>query len=250
MTGPARRRTAALVAAVALTAGGGSAIGWAATHQQSAPQPSAGAAGTIDVSTPGPPASPSPSATPSSAAPSATRSSAAPSPTRSPAPRVSGPVLPAATPTRITIPAISVNSPLIRLGAAPDGSLQVPSGANYDKAAWFTGSPSPGQAGPAVIEGHVDSAAAGPAVFFRLGALRPGDTVRVQRSDGRTAIFTVNAVRRYPKDAFPTTTVYANTDHAALRLITCGGSFDHATGHYRDNIVVFAHLTGSTRSTT
>ena len=90
-------------------------------------------------------------------------------------------------------------------------------------------------------------AAAGPSVFFRLGALVPGDTVLVTRADRATAVFTVNAVRRYPKDAFPTAVVYANTDHAALRLITCGGAFDRASGHYRDDVVVFAHLTGVRR---
>jgi sortase (surface protein transpeptidase) len=93
--------------------------------------------------------------------------------------------------------------------------------------------------------GHVDSAAQGPSVFFNLGDLRPGDEVLVTRADGLVAVFSVDGVRRYPKDHFPTLLVYGNTDHAALRLITCGGSFDYATGHYVDNIVVFASLVGS-----
>ena len=141
-----------------------------------------------------------------------------------------------------------MRSPLLQLGLAADGSLEVPQpGPHYDEAAWYTGSPTPGSTGPSVIEGHVDSAARGPSVFFKLGSLEPGETVLVTRRDGTTAVFTVNAVRRYAKDAFPTATVYANTDHSALRLITCGGSFDHATGHYRDNTVVFAHLTSVRR---
>jgi hypothetical protein len=85
------------------------------------------------------------------------------------------------------------------------------------------------------MEGHVDSAAQGPSVFFRLGALRPGDHVNVTRADGSVAGFTINAVRRYAKAVFPTSLVYGNTNHAALRLITCGGSFDGSTGHYVDN---------------
>lgn len=105
----------------------------------------------------------------------------------------------------------------------------------------------PGQLGPAVIEGHVDSAAAGPSVFFRLGAPGPGDQAEVLRADGTTAVFTVNAVRRYPKDRFPTEGVYGSTNHAALGLITCGGPFDRTSGHYRDNIVTFAHLTAVKR---
>lgn len=98
--------------------------------------------------------------------------------------------------------------------------------------------------GPSVIEGHVDSASGGASVFFRIGALVPGTKIRVARADGSSAVFAVDAVRRYPKDDFPTALVYGNTDHAALRLITCGGTFDRRTGHYRSNVVVFARLVG------
>lgn len=95
----------------------------------------------------------------------------------------------------------------------------------------------------AVLADHVDSRAGGPAVFFRLGELTVGDEVLIGRADGSTAVFAVERVARYPKDAFPTLEVYGDTDHAALRLITCGGAFDRATGHYVDNVVAFARLT-------
>ena len=99
----------------------------------------------------------------------------------------------------------------------------------------------PGQTGTSVIEGHVDNDQ-GPAVFFRLGALRPGDLVNVRLADGITAIFRVTGVRQYPKSKFPAKTVYRATRFAALRLITCGGAFDYATSQYLSSTVVFAFL--------
>ncbi|GAA2139053.1 class F sortase [Actinomadura napierensis] len=148
------------------------------------------------------------------------------------------PALPAAPPTRLTIPALGVHARVARAGLRPDGTLQPP---HEDEPAWYTGSVTPGEEGTAVIEGHLDSAA-GPSVFFRLGRLRPGGRVLVRRADGTTAVFTVDAVRRFPKDAFPTRAVYADTPGPSLRLITCGGEFDRTTRHYRDNTVAFAHL--------
>lgn len=105
--------------------------------------------------------------------------------------------------------------------------------------------PAPGQTGPAAIYGHVDTAAAGPAVFFRLGDLTPGDTIDVTRADRSIAVFTVYRIAEYAKDAFPTMTVYGDTPDAELRLITCGGDFDPATGSYLDNIVAYARLTSA-----
>jgi sortase (surface protein transpeptidase) len=163
-----------------------------------------------------------------------------------PVPRVVGPVLPSSKPIALDIPAIGVHSALQHLGLTAQQTLQVPApGPSYNDAAWYKYSPTPGSVGPAVILGHVDSAAQGPSVFFRLGDLRPGERLLVIRADGLAAGFVVNGVRRYPKDRFPTRLVYGNTDHAALRLITCGGPFDHATGRYLDNIVVFASLVDS-----
>lgn len=145
-------------------------------------------------------------------------------------------------PVSLVIPALGIRSNLLHLGQAADGSLRVPTGADYDKPGWYRYSPTPGSVGPAVIAGHVDSARGGPSVFFRLGSLRRGDAVRVARADGTTALFEVDSVQRFHKTAFPTRLVYGDTDHAVLRLITCGGEFDRATGHYLDNIVVSASL--------
>jgi sortase (surface protein transpeptidase) len=122
--------------------------------------------------------------------------------------------------------------------------MEVPARRNYDVPAWYRYSPTPGATGPSVIVGHVDSAR-GPSVFYRLGALRGGDTIDVRRADGRVARFTVRDTRRFAKDHFPTSLIYGDTAGPELRLITCGGSFDRSSGHYTDNVVVFATLTGS-----
>ena len=138
-------------------------------------------------------------------------------------------------PVAISVPSIGVASALITVGLRPDGTLEVPEGPDYDKAAWYDGSPRPGATGPSVIEGHVDSAENGPSVFYRLGDVRPGAEVVVERDDGTTATFRVDDVRSYPKDDFPELEVYGNTDGPELRLITCGGDFDSGSGHYVDN---------------
>ena len=158
-----------------------------------------------------------------------------------PATTVVGPVLPASVPVALTISAIGVKSRLQRLGQTATGELAVPApGPRYDWPGWYRFSPTPGSLGPAVIVGHVDSAANGPSVFWRLGSLRPHDTVRVTRADGSVAIFRVDDVHRYRKTNFPSQLVYGNTNYAALRLITCGGPL--AGGHYQDNVVVRASL--------
>jgi Sortase domain len=171
----------------------------------------------------------------------------APSPAASAAgdtgPSVTGPSLHQSLPVSVSIPAIGVQSALLRLGRNSDGTMQVPSLiTSADEAAWYKYSVTPGQIGASVIEGHVDSYQ-GPAVFFRLGALRPGNRIDVKLADGITAVFRVTGVREYAKDKFPANTVYGPADYAALRLITCGGDFDPATGHYLSSVVVFASLT-------
>jgi sortase (surface protein transpeptidase) len=148
---------------------------------------------------------------------------------------------PAAPPARVEIPAIGVSSALVRLALGPDGTLQAP--ADYGTVGWYTGGPSPGEAGPAVIAGHLDSDT-GPAVFYKLGSLRPGEAVLVVLADGKRLRFVVTGVARYAKDRFPTRAVYGPTSYPALRLITCGGSFDRSSGRYRDNLVVSARLAG------
>ena len=146
-----------------------------------------------------------------------------------------------ARPVWLTVPAIGVRASLVDLGLNPDGTLQVP--ANTAVAGWYTGSPRPGAIGSAVIAGHVDSRA-GPAVFFWLRTMRPGEHVYVGRADGTTAVFTVTSVRMYAKDQFPTAAVYGPVPDAELRLITCGGTFDESLGTYLSNVVVYARLTG------
>jgi sortase (surface protein transpeptidase) len=147
----------------------------------------------------------------------------------------------AAVPVRLRVPVIEVDSALVRLGVDDAGALVPPS--DFARAGWFAGGPAPGETGPAVIAGHVDSSE-GPAVFFRLADLAPGDEVLVDRADGTTARFTVTAVDRYAKAEFPTEQVYGPTPRAELRLITCGGEFDPEVGSYRDNVVVSAVLAG------
>jgi sortase (surface protein transpeptidase) len=144
-----------------------------------------------------------------------------------------------APPARLEIPAIGVSTPLVRLGRLPDGTIEVPHA--WNTAGWYDQGPRPGQPGPAVLLGHVDSKK-GPAVFYRLRDLRPGDTVRVGLTNGRTLVFRVERTERYPKDKFPTEAVYFPTLDRELRLITCGGDFDYAKGSYVDNIVVYAVL--------
>jgi sortase (surface protein transpeptidase) len=152
-------------------------------------------------------------------------------------------VLPASVPTELVIPAIRVRTSLLQLGQTAEGTLAVPApGPHYDQAGWYRYSPTPGARGPAVIVGHIDSKRGGPSVFFRLGQLRPRDTIEVTRADGTVAVFAVDDVRRFRKTDFPTALVYGNTTHAALRLITCGGPFDDSSGHYLDNVVVTASL--------
>lgn len=147
------------------------------------------------------------------------------------------------TPTTISIPRIGVDASIMSLGTNPDGTVQVPPLEQAQRAGWYEPGPSPGEVGNAVIVGHVDSAAIGPAVFFSLGALQPGDTITVTREDGQRVTFTVESVKAYPKTEFPTEQVYGPSDRPGLRVVTCGGVFDEAAGSYPDNVVVFASMT-------
>jgi sortase (surface protein transpeptidase) len=142
-----------------------------------------------------------------------------------------------ATPAQLIIPAIGVQTQLIRLSLRRSGALQVPD--TTDVAGWFADGPSPGQPGPAIIAGHVDSIK-GPGVFFDLSQLRRGDHVYVRRTDGSIVIFTVMEVRMYLKSAFPTAAVYGPAPGDQLRLITCGGTFDYQDRSYLSNVVVYA----------
>ncbi|MGY0005731.1 class F sortase [Micromonospora sp. I033] len=203
--GPSRARTVAIVAAVTLAGATGAGLVAAGLGTTSTPPPQPGA----------------------SAAPTAERSGSP------------GPVLPRSEPVRVAIPRIGVDADIVPVATDPNGALEVPPLDHPEIAGWYRRGPTPGEAGNAVLVGHVDSLR-GPAVFFDLGRLRPGDTVEVTRADGRVAVFTVDGVGAYPKERFPTERVYGGGAEARLRLITCGGRFDPRTGSYPDNIVVFA----------
>jgi len=144
-----------------------------------------------------------------------------------------------ALPVRLEIRRLGVATALERLGRAPDRTVEVPS--DWDVAGWYAEGPRPGDPGSAVVLGHVDSRS-GPAVFYRLDELRPGDRVEVVRADGSRARFRVDRTELYDKSRFPTAEVYYPTLTPMLRLVTCGGRFDPATGHYRANVIVFATL--------
>jgi hypothetical protein len=205
-----RARVAGLAGTLLLVVGI-SLVGFAVLAQRHAPQPSAAAAGTTGSSV------------------DLSRS------------------LRRSVPVRVDIPAIGVHSKLLHLGVNADGTIQVPSlQTSASLAAWYKYSATPGQIGTSIIEGHVDDLQ-GPAVFFRLGALRPGDAIDVTLADGITAVFRVTGVREFRKASFPAATVYTPARFAALRLITCGGAFDYTTGHYLSSTVVFATLTSARR---
>ncbi len=188
----------------------------------------------------------SPSASPSPA-PGSSQPPAAKPPTKNapPAPESVdfGEVLPGSEPVALDIPAIDVHSRnVVGLGVADDGSIEVPR--DPTAPGWFTPGPSPGQLGPAVIAGHVDSTE-GPAVFYELGNLRPGDLVKVTRADSSVATFAIDRVAVFEQADFPTRQVYGlTTRRPELRLITCGGEYDPETG-YVDNVVAFGHLVGA-----
>lgn len=166
-------------------------------------------------------------------------------PSPEPAPSRAAAPLARSVPTRLDIPAIGLHTTLLRLGLKPDHTVEVPPLDADAPAGWYENSVTPGEPGAAVMLGHVDTAREGPAVFFRLGVLKPGDPITVRRADGSTVHFAVTRVARYPKAEFPTQEVYGPVRYPELRLLTCGGSFDRRQRSYLDNIVVFARsITG------
>jgi sortase (surface protein transpeptidase) len=233
---PPRRavgRLAGGITAAVLLAGGTAAVAVAATTQHHAPQPTRAQAGTIG---PAGTAAPSASASPTDSTDAADQwAKAQPQDSQSL-------VLARSQPTSIDIPAIGVHSSLLALGLNSDGTIQVPPlYAKPSEAAWYKYSVTPGQAGTSVIEGHIDTYQ-GPSVFYRLGALRPGNEVDVTLADGMVAVFRVTGVRQYSKTAFPTGAFYGDTAYPSLHLVTCGGSFDSATRQYLSSTVVYAAL--------
>jgi hypothetical protein len=174
--------------------------------------------------------------------PSGTTTSSAPAPK------------PVADPTAISIPKIGARSDLIALGLNPDGSLQVPPVDWPGLGGWYAGADSefpgdeiqPGERGGAVVAAHVDGVINGqkgqPGLFFRLHQLEPGDEIFIDQVDGGRLRFLVDRVETHSKDRFPTDSVYGPTDRPELRLVTCGGTFSRASGHYLSNVIVFASL--------
>jgi hypothetical protein len=163
------------------------------------------------------------------------------------------PPLPAAppmqpsTPKRLVIKKLGVNAPIKPIGTDKNGAIQTPPISNPNLVGWYQYGPTPGQAGPAVMLGHKDTTSR-TAVFERLHELQYGDTIEVDRMDGTVAIFTVGGIEQADKQTFPTNRVYGNADAAELRLITCGGTYNRLTGHYVDNVIVYARMTSTRKA--
>ncbi len=153
-------------------------------------------------------------------------------------------------PTSIQIPAIAVHAPVVTLGLNPDKSVQVPPLDKPYETGWYAGSALPGHDGAAVILGHVDAAATGPAVFYNLDKMRPGDSITIVLGGHTEVAYQVDGIREYQKTELPPSLIYGPLPYAGLRLITCGGQFDSQTGHYIDNIVVYASMIGAAVSQT
>jgi Sortase domain len=144
-------------------------------------------------------------------------------------------------PTSISIPAIGVHAPIVAVGLQANGAMQVPDPGHVG---WYRLGPRPGAPGPAVLIGHVDNRT-GPDVFYRLRQLRPSDQILIGQPDGTASRFLVGHLEQHPKTALPTSRIWTTASGRWLRLITCGGSFNHTTRHYRDNVIVYASPTGS-----
>lgn len=153
-----------------------------------------------------------------------------------------------ALPVHVDIPRVGLHADVIRVGLTPAGAIDVPPLDQALKAGWYDGGPAPGQIGAAVIDGHVDSnqiPSPHQGAFYQLGLVGIGDTVEVTRADHEIAVYQVDQVQSVSKLEFPTTRVYSPVTFAALRLITCGGDFDNAAHSYLNNVIIYAHLTGS-----
>jgi len=225
-----------VVAVFALTAGIGGSDGPPQPATANQVPPAAREAAGLHPSVPAPP--PRKAARRQPANPSASRA-----PDKPTAAKI-GPFLPASAPTVLDIPSIGLHSSdFVDLKVAADGTLEVPGSAK--EVGFYSGGPTPGQLGPAVIGAHVDSTK-GPGIFYNLGAAKPGAKVHVTREDGSVATFVIDKVELHPKDEFPTEDVYrGDFTRSEIRLVTCGGTFDPVE-HYLDNVIVFGHLINPT----
>ena len=226
---PTSRRASFVAAGIVLVlvaAGAAALVWWPGGTRHAALRP------------PTPPRPVATSASPSTAGPSRTdtpgRSTSCRRPAHSP---VSG-----TNPQRVCIPALRVDASVMELGLNADRTVQVPPLSRVGDAGWYKNSATAGAVGATVILGHVDSARYGVGVFFRLGRLRAGDDVVISRDDGKVATYRVDRVVEVSKSKFPSQAVYGPTADPTLRLVTCGGRFDSATGNYLDNIIVYGSL--------
>lgn len=241
-SGRSRRLTVSAAAVMAFGLLGIGATGYALS-QQSGPPPkvASGQGGHTGHGGVSPSTTPSPenTASPSGAAqnPHAGHGGTAPAGAAYETPK--GPLLERSRPTKVTLPGLGVSAPIIDLKLKSDKRMEVPN--NGTQAGWFTSSPTPGELGPAIIAAHVTHKSK-PAVFFELSGMKKGEKIAVAREDGSTATFEVTSIGQYPKAKFPSEEVYGSVDHAALRLITCGGVLDGETGSHVDNVVVYADL--------
>jgi hypothetical protein len=160
------------------------------------------------------------------------------------APPLAFPVLDPSPPTKIAIRAIGVSAPVHAVGLEADGSIATPALDKRNETGWYREGPTPGQFGPAIIVGHVDTKDK-PAVFARLRGLTPGATIEITRRDHRVAVFEVNSVERFNKQRIPVPRVYGDYSRPSLRLITCGGAWVGGNTGYADNVIVFASLISS-----
>ncbi|WP_346138477.1 class F sortase [Streptomyces coeruleofuscus] len=175
------------------------------------------------------------------AAPVTSAASAVPDAPHRTAESGTGPRLPRSRPVRLHIPKISVNAPFTDLAIGRSGQLEPPPADDTNLVGWYAKGASPGEAGTAIIAGHVDTATS-PAVFAGLSALKKGDRFHVARADGSRATFVVDGAESFDKDDFPSERVYGDTPDAQVRLITCAGAYDRKVRDYTENLVVFAHL--------
>jgi len=152
-------------------------------------------------------------------------------------------------PTRVDIAAVDVHAPLTALGLDYRGNFEVPAMWRPQEAGWFEPGPTPGEFGPTVLMGHVDTERSGPAVFFAIKQLDEGDRIEVTREDGIVVTYKVTEIESYPKKRLPYEEVFGVEPEPALRLITCGGEFDRRAGDYTENVVVFAEYTGQRQAT-
>ena len=164
----------------------------------------------------------------------------APAETPAPSPVAAAPGAPV-TPLWIDVPSIQARSTLVGLGLNADRTVEVPPVDEPMQAGWYRNSPAPGQDGPAIVLGHVDGNDQ-KGIFWRLREVENGDRVEVGRADGSIVAFEVYKVEQVPKEVFPTEAVYGDTERPEIRLITCGGEFDHAANNYLDNILVYGKL--------